>query len=103
MTIMTNELEKELENYPLGSQDGLGFQSKVIAKLSNTFGIGTWLITEGEKDNDGVWTLFGYCNLKDWEWGYVILDDLETIFSNFRANLDRVIYVKEKPLVKDLL
>jgi hypothetical protein len=102
MKIMVEELENELSDYPLGSQDGLGFQSKVVAKLTNTFGIGTWLITEGEKDCDGIWTLFGYCQLKDWEWGHIILDDLETIFSNLGANFDRVIY-KEKPLLKDLI
>ena len=102
MTIMNSELEKELENYPLGSQDGLGFQSKVVAKLANPFGVGTWLIVEGEKDEEGIWTLFGYCHLKEWEWGYVILDDLETIFSNLGANFDLVIY-KEKPLVSDLI
>jgi len=49
MKLMTKELEKEFEKYPLGSQDGLLGQAKVIAKFFNPMGVGTWFITEAEK------------------------------------------------------
>lgn len=49
MNLMTKELEKLFEKYPLGSQDGLGGQAKVIVKYFNPVGVGTWFITEGNK------------------------------------------------------
>lgn len=47
MKLITKELEKIFEKYPIGSQDGLGGNAKVIAKFFNPVGVGTWLITEG--------------------------------------------------------
>lgn len=43
--LMTKELEKQFENYPLGSQDGKGEDAEVIVKYFNPCGRGTWLIT----------------------------------------------------------
>lgn len=47
--LMTKELEKKLEKYPIGSQDGKGMDAEVLVKYFNPCGAGTWLITEGEK------------------------------------------------------
>lgn len=49
MKLITKELEKLFEKYPIGSQDGLGGKAKVIAKFFNPTGVGTWIITEGNK------------------------------------------------------
>ena len=49
MKLITKELEKIFEKYPIGAQDGLGGKAKVIAKFFNPIGPGTWLITEAEK------------------------------------------------------
>ena len=82
MKLMTKELEKEFEKYPIGSQDGLGGNAKVIVKYFNPIGTGTWLITEGEKLENGDYEMFGYCHLGDddmAELGYVMLSELEEL------------------------
>ena len=45
MKLITKELEKLFEKYPLGSQEDMGGSAKVIAKFFNPTGVGTWLIT----------------------------------------------------------
>jgi hypothetical protein len=59
MKLMTQRLEKTLKSYPIGSQEGKGMDALVIAKYFNPCGVGTWLITEGEKQEDGDWLFFG--------------------------------------------
>ena len=93
MMLMTKELEKEFEKYPLGSQDGLMEDAEVVVKYFNPCGAGTWLITEGEKQEDGDWLLFGYCNIVEWEWGYVMLSDLEGVNLPFGLKIEREMYV----------
>lgn len=66
--LMTKELEKKLNKYPIGSQDGLGEESEVLVKYFNPCGAGTWLITEGEEQENGDWLLFGYMHIFEWEW-----------------------------------
>ena len=92
MLLMTNELEKKFEEYPLGSQDGLMEESEVVVKYFNPCGIGTWLITEGEKQEDGDWLLYGYCHLFEWEWGYVMLSEVERVELPFGLGIEREIY-----------
>ena len=52
MMLMTKELEKAFERYPLYSQDGLMEEAEVVVKYFNPCGAGTWLITEGEKQEN---------------------------------------------------
>ena len=82
MELMTKELEKEFENYPIGSQDELLGNAKVIVKFFNPTGAGTWLITEGNKLENGDYEMFGYCHLGNDEFaelGYVMLSELEEL------------------------
>lgn len=75
MKLITKELEKKFKKYPFYSQDGLGGDAKVIAKFFNPVGVGTWLITEGNKLDNGDYEMFGYCHLGDdynAEFGYVM-------------------------------
>ena len=102
MKLMTKELEKEFVNYPIGSQDEKGMDAKVVAKYFNPCGAGTWLITEGEKQEDGDWLLYGYCNLFEWEWGYVMLSELESVQLPFGLSIERELYVTGKT-VKDYI
>ena len=77
MKLITKELEKLFEKYPIGSQDGLAGKAKVIAKFFNPTGVGTWIITEGNKLENGDYEMFGYCHLGDDEMaelGYVMLN-----------------------------
>lgn len=102
MMLMTKELEKALSKYPIGSQDGEGMDAKVVVKYFNPCRAGTWLITEGEKQDNGDWLLFGYCHIFEWEWGYVMLSELESIQLPFGLTIERELYVTDK-LVKDYI
>lgn len=92
MLLMTKGLEAELSKYPLGSQDGLMEDAEVVVKYFNPCGAGTWLITEGEKQEDGDWLLYGYCHLFEWEWGYVMLSELQRVKLPFGLSIEREIY-----------
>ena len=102
MLLMTNELEKKFKKYPLGSQDGLMEDAEVVVKYFNPCGAGTWLITEGEKQENGDWLFFGYCHIIEWEWGYVMLSELESVRLPFGLTIEREIY-GSTGLVKDYL
>lgn len=98
MKLMTKELEEKFKSYPLYSQEGKCFDATVVVKYFNPYGPGTWLITEGEKQPDGDWLFFGYCNIYVWEWGYVMLSELESV-----GFLERDLSVKENTKVCDLV
>ena len=104
MKLMTEEIEKAFERFPMYSQDGLDGDALVVAKF---FGgsAATWLITEGEKQPNGDWLLFGFVTLglRDdfhpscllWEWGDVMLSDLESLkFPPFGLPVERDVLVK---------
>ena len=90
MKLMTKELEEKFKRYPLYSQDGKGKDAKIVVKYFNPFGIGTWLITEGEKQEDGDWLFFAYCHIFCWEWGYITLSELESV-----GYIERDLYLKD--------
>ena len=96
MKLMNKELEKRFAKFPLYSQDGKGDEAIIVVKYFNPFGGGTWLITEGEKQEDGDWMFFGYCHIFEWEWGYVRLSDLEKI-----GFIERDLYLDDDAQVKD--
>lgn len=104
MKLISREIEKELLKHPLYSQDGLGMEAKVIVKYFNPCGSGTWLITEGEKQDDGDWLLFGYCHINEWEWGYVALSELESVkIKPFGLKIERDLHIGKDAKVKDLI
>ena len=96
MKLVTKELEKVFEKYPIGSQNGLGGKAKVIAKFFNPIGAGTWIITEGNKLDNDDYEMFGYCHLGDdemAEFGYVMLSQLEEIQLPFGLKIERDMYL----------
>ena len=96
MKLITKELEKLFEKYPIGSQDGLAGKAKVIAKFFNPTGVGTWIITEGNKLENGDYEMFGYCHLGDAEMaelGYVMLSELENLKLPFGLKVERDLYM----------
>ena len=93
---MNKELEKRFAKFPLYSQDGKGDEAIIVVKYFNPFGGGTWLITEGKKQEDGDWMFFGYCHIFAWEWGYVMLSELEKI-----GFIERDLYLDDNAKVKD--
>ena len=102
MKLMTKELEEILSKYPFDSQDEKGKSAKVIVKYFNPCGAGTWLITEGEKQENGDWLLFGYCHIYEWEWGYVSLRELQEIRLPYGLTIERDLYINNDATVKDL-
>lgn len=98
MILLTKEIDENLRKYPLYSQDGKGFESVVVVKYFNPYGHGTWLITEGERQADGDWLLFGYCHIYEWEWGYVLLSELESV-----GIIERDLYARKNAKVRDLV
>ena len=82
MELMNDELRKKFEQYPLGSQDGKGFDAVCIAKYF--VGNCTWLATEAEFDDENEEVLlYGYADLglgpDCSEWGYFSLSELEDV------------------------
>ena len=103
MNLINEEIIRRFKEYPLYSQDGKGDESIVLVKYFNPVGAGTWLITEAELQEDGDWLLFGYCHIWCWEWGYVMLSDLENLKLPFGLTIERDLYISKAATVKDLL
>lgn len=103
MKLLTEELVKKFEEYPLYSQDGKNGDAKVIAKFFNPMGQGTWLITEGdiirdEQGNIEDVEMFGFVNLVGMdcaELGYVSLNELQSVKLPFGMTIERDLYYTE--------
>ena len=94
MKLLTKELEEKFAQTPLYSTDGQEMDANVLVKYFNPYGAGTWLITEAEKQEDGDYLLFGYCHIHEWEWGYVLLSELQKIKFFGELTLERDLYAK---------
>lgn len=99
MKMITKEIERLMDKYPLYSQDGKGKDAKVLFKVFNPYGAMTWYVLEAsEKLEDGdrelyVLTKNGY----ETEYGYVMLSDLTDTLVNihdFYLPLERDMYFK---------
>ena len=94
---MTKAIEKKLEAHPLYSTENTPTgQKKVLVKY---FGgcAATWLVYEGEKQNDGDWLFFGNVTLdgNEWELGYFTLSQLKQLrFPPFGLPIERDLYFK---------
>ena len=105
MKLWTKEIEQRATNFPLGSQDGKGLDATVFVKFFNPYSAGSWLITEAEKQEDGDYLLFVYCNIFEWEWGYVMLSEiLNTKINVFGCQmpLERDLYIGDNATVREL-
>jgi len=91
-TLMPQSVREKLLKSPLYSKEGQGKKAEVIVKYFNPYGSGTWLITEGEEQEDGDWRLFGMCHLFEWEWGYIMLSELEKRVPPFGLQIERDLY-----------
>ena len=93
MKLLTKEIEKRFEKYPLYSQDGKGLDAEVVVKFFNPCGVGTWLITEGQKNEKGKWEMFGMAELGgEWEWGYINFEELENFKGRWGLGIERDMY-----------
>lgn len=100
MKLITKELERTLSKYPIYSQEGMMLDAKVIVKYFNPAGAGTWLITEAERLSNGDWRLFGYMHIYEWEWGYVLLSELQNIELPYGLGIERDLYLADDATVR---
>lgn len=103
MKLLTAEIIRKLEKHPFRSQEGKMDDAEVLVKF---FGGGacTWLVTEGEKQENGDWEFFGKVTLGyGWEWGYFTLSELEKMkFPPFGLGVERDMYLSGKHTVSQL-
>ncbi len=78
MKLITREIEKALDAHPLYSGDGTPTEQKpVLVKFFNAGGLGTWIVFEAERLEDGDWRFFGLADLGCPELGYFLLSELK--------------------------
>lgn len=101
MRLLTKVIEKKLEKYPLYSQENVE-KKKFICKFFNPNGSGTWLVCEGEKQEDGDWLFFGKVDLGyGAEWGYFRLSELQGTFKQ-KIMINGKIYFIPTQIERDL-
>lgn len=94
MKLLTKAIENKLIKNPIYSKDGQGDSASVVVKL---FGgsAATWLVTEGNRQDNGDWELFGKVTMDgvSWEWGYFMLSELMNLrFRPFGLGVERDVY-----------
>ena len=78
MKLITKQIEKRFEKYPLYSQDGKGNNATIICKffLANY----TWYVLEAQKQPNGDYLFYGIVdNGRERERGYFSLSELESL------------------------
>lgn len=90
MKLLTKDIEKKL--IKRSAQKEIANDDRAVVKFFNPTGIGTWHIFDGEQQPDGDWMLFGLCDLGYPEWGYVSLNDLQSIKLKFGLGIERDMY-----------
>lgn len=101
MKLLTKELEKKLEKFPLYSQDGKGLDAKVLAKYFSPLSSHIWYVLEGTKLNNNDYEFYTYCSTGDRtmsEYGYTTLSQLEEIKFPYGMGIERDMYSKMKSL-----
>lgn len=99
MKLLTNEIKKQLpkiyatESIPLKDK-------KIICKFFNPCGIGTWYVVEGQQEEDDF-IFWGLADLHEQEFGYISLNELESIRLPFGLKVERDINFENK-LIKDV-
>jgi hypothetical protein len=88
MNLLTDKIKYMMPK--LGSTEKTPCDEKeFIVKFFNPMGRGTWLVAEGEKQEDGDWLFFGLVDLFEKEWGYFSLSELEAVDVGFGLGIER--------------
>jgi hypothetical protein len=82
MDLMTPELRSAIRLFPLGSQERLRDDARVLVKYFFPSGRYTFIATEAEEQDDDV-LFFGFCvspfGADCDEWGYTCLSELQSV------------------------
>lgn len=103
MKLITKELERTFSKYLIYSQESMILDARVIVKYFNPVGAGTWLITEAEQLSNGDWRLFGYMHIFEWEWGYVLLSELQNIKLPYGLGIERDLHLADDVTVRNYI
>lgn len=97
MKLVTKEIEKRLEQYPLYSQDGKGKDAVCVVKFFLTGGSWTWYILEADLKNDTAYGIIvnGY---NECEYGYINLSELQTVRNSLGLGVERDLHFKPQTL-----
>ena len=92
MKLMTAEVRKGFEKFPLYSQESRGDAAVVVAKFFSPVGRWTFFATEGQQDGDDF-TMFGFVRSaleSDYdELGYVSLNEIASARLPFGLGFER--------------
>ena len=92
MKLLTKAILSKLPK--LYATEDVAMDDKIVqVKFFNPYGSGTWLITEYDPEER---LAFGYCQIQEPEWGYVSLDELESLMFLGRPRIERDIYFTPK-------
>ena len=87
MKLFTKEIEKRLiKNYQVNKGKEKTIDHKVVVKLFNPTGIGTWYLTEYDPVSDMA---FGLCNVGVKEIGYAHMKELREFKGRFGLGIER--------------
>lgn len=100
MKLITKEIEKRLEKYPLYSQDGKKKEAIAVAKFFLCVGAWTWFILEADLQNNLAYGVVISGN-GEAEYGYISLTELQGIRTRGGLTIERDISFSPTPL-KDI-
>ena len=94
MKLITKEIEKRLEKYPLYSQDGKGDDAMIVCKFFSPVGAWTWYVLEADKVGEDDYEFFGIVvnGHGESEYGYFMLSDLKSVRLPFGLTIERDLY-----------
>ena len=88
MKLLTQQIKNALPK--LGATENTSCDDKeFIVKFFNPMGDWTWLVAEGEEQEDGDWMFFGLVEGFEKEWGYFSLSELESVDVGFGLGIER--------------
>jgi len=95
MDLLSPDVRATLARFPIGSQESLGDQAKVVVKFFDPAGRYTFFVTEGRPEGKD-YLFFGYCISplgEDCdEWGYMSLTELLSIGIRRGIGIERDLY-----------
>ena len=95
MDLLPPDVRATLARFPIGSQESLGYQAKVVVKFFNPAGRYTFFVTEGRAEGKD-YLFFGYCISplgEDCdEWGYTSLTEILSVGIRRGLGIERDLY-----------
>ena len=88
MQLLTEAIKAKLPK--LYSTENIKCEDKeFVCKFFNPMGDWTWLVAEGEEQEDGDWLFFGLVDGFEQEWGYFSLNELQSVDAGFGLGIER--------------